>query len=150
MHSLIPMPNINKVAYNDYDCLILTGGPDSIARNNTENILFNHALQKGVPIIGICHGAFAINDIAGGANGQIDGHVDKDIKIELEGRSYSVKCYHSQSVERLADDYEVTATDIDGTIEAFQHVTKPIYGIVWHPERMEEPVLPYAVRKILF
>ena len=61
------MPNINKVAYNDYDCLILTGGPDSIARNNTENILFNHALQKGVPIIGICHGAFAINDIAVGA-----------------------------------------------------------------------------------
>jgi putative glutamine amidotransferase len=150
MHHLIPMPNINKVAYNDYDCLILTGGPDSIARNNTENILFNHALKKGVPIIGICHGAFAINDIAGGANGQIDGHVDKDIKIELEGRSYNVKCYHSQSVERLADNYEVTATDIDGTIEAFQHVTKPIYGIVWHPERMEEPVLPSAVRKILF
>ena len=90
------------------------------------------------------------NDIAGGANGQIDGHVDKDIKIELEGRSYKVKCYHSQSVERLADDYEVTATDLDGTIEAFQHVTKPIHGIVWHPERMEEPVLPSAVRKILF
>jgi putative glutamine amidotransferase len=148
-HTLIPMPNINIIAYNDYDCLILTGGPDSWARNNTENKLFNHAVQKGVPIVGICHGAFAINDIVGGTNGRIEGHVDKDIEIHMEGENHIVKCFHSQSIETLAEDYEAVAHDLDGNIEAFQHKTLPIYGIVWHPERMEVPVLPSEVKKLL-
>ncbi len=148
-HTLIPMPNINIVAHNDYDCLILTGGPDSLARNNTENRLFDHALKKKVPIIGICHGAFAINDIAGGKNGTIEGHVDQDIEIKMEGQNHIVKCFNSQSIDSLANDYEALAHDLNGNIEAFKHKTLPIFGIVWHPERMEIPVLPAEVKKLL-
>ena len=148
-HTLIPVPNTVIVPDYDYDCLVLTGGPDSLARNNTENKLFNHALEKAVPIIGICHGAFAINDIVGGINGSIEGHVDQDIEIHMEGKNHIVKCFHSQSIESLAVDYEALAHDLDGNIEAFKHKVLPIYGIVWHPERMEVPVLPSEVKKLL-
>ena len=69
-HEVVPVPNIIKVPDNDYDCLILTGGPDSVARNQTENLLYHDAVAKGKPIVGICHGAFVINDICKGTNGQ--------------------------------------------------------------------------------
>ena len=65
-HELVPVPNIVKVPDYDYDCLLLTGGPDSPARHKTENLLFAHAFKKKLPIIGICHGAFVINDLCGG------------------------------------------------------------------------------------
>ena len=51
-HTLIPAPNTVKVPDNDYDCLVLTGGPDSIARNKTENLLFYDAFNKGLPLTG--------------------------------------------------------------------------------------------------
>tara|TARA_R110001592_G_scaffold238920_3_gene498804 strand:+ start:539 stop:1084 length:546 start_codon:yes stop_codon:yes gene_type:complete len=148
-HELIVAPNINKVAHNDYDCLVLTGGPDSVARNKTENLLYADAIIKGKPIIGICHGAFAINDICKGKNGHVEGHVDADIKITMEGQEHVVKCYHSQSIEKLAEDFVTIAFDGQGTIEAFKHKTLPVYGIIWHPERMDVPVLPAEVKKLL-
>jgi gamma-glutamyl-gamma-aminobutyrate hydrolase PuuD len=148
-HELVVAPNINKVVHNDYDCLVLTGGPDSVSRNSTENLLYADAIEKGKPVVGICHGAFAINDICKGINGHVEGHVDASIKINMEGQEHVVKCFHSQSIEKLAEDFVATAHDEQGTIEAFKHKTLPVYGIVWHPERMDVPVLPTEVKKLL-
>ena len=147
-HTLIPAPNTVKVPYNDYDCLVLTGGPDSIARSQTENLLYADALEKGKPIVGICHGAFAINDICGGKNGIVEGHLDNDVKIILENKKHTVKCYHSQNIERLAEGFIPIAHDEQGNIEAFRHEALPIYGLLWHPERMTVPVLPTEVKKL--
>jgi len=149
-HKLLPAPNINKVAYNDYDCLVLTGGPDSVTRNQTENTLYAHAMSKGKPIIGICHGAFVINELAGGVNGSIEGHVDKDHSVTMGGKIYTVNSYHTQMIKRLPEDFVSIAEDKDGNPEAFRHRSLPVFGIVWHPERMLDPVLPDAVRDLLF
>ena len=149
-HEILPVPNIITVPDIDYDCLILTGGPDSVARNQTENLLYADAIKKGKPVVGICHGAFAINDICKGINGHVEGHVDANIKINMEGLEHVVKCFHSQSIEKLAEDFVAIAHDEQGTIEAFKHKTRPVYGIVWHPERMDVPVLPTEVKKLLY
>ena len=148
-HTLIPAPNTVKVLDNDYDCLVLTGGPDSIARNKTENLLFYDAFNKGVPIIGICHGAFAINDICGGTHGEVSGHLDKDVVVTMEETDHTVRCYHTQSIKKLPAEFVAIANDQKGNIEAFKHVSRPIYGILWHPERMKNPVLPKEVKKLL-
>lgn len=148
-HELIPVPNIIKVPDIDYDCLILTGGPDSVARNQTENLLYQDAIKNNKPVIGICHGAFVINDICKGINGHVKGHVDADIEITMEGQDHIVKCFHSQNIEKLAKDFVAVAHDKQGNIEAFKHNTLPVYGIVWHPERMDEPVLPSEVADLL-
>jgi putative glutamine amidotransferase len=148
-HELIPVPNNIKVPDIEYDCLILTGGPDSVARNQTENLLYENAVEKGKPVVGVCHGAFVINDMSKGVNGHVDGHVDAEIKITMEGAEHAVRCYHSQAIEKLGDGFEPIAFDTEGGIEAFKHVSKPIYGILWHPERMNNPVLPTEVKKLL-
>jgi putative glutamine amidotransferase len=100
--------------------------------------------------VGICHGAFVINDISKGVNGSVDGHVDADINITMEGAEHTVRCYHSQAIEKLGEGFEAIAHDNEGGTEAFKHVSKPIYGIVWHPERMDVPVLPTEVKKLLY
>ena len=149
-HKLIPAPNINKVLDTNYDCLLLTGGPDTGARNQTENTLYTHAMNKGKPIIGICHGAFVINELAGGVNGSIEGHVDRDHSVTMAEKIYTVNSYHTQMIEKLPEDFVPLAEDKDGNVEAFRHNEFPVFGILWHPERMSDPVLPNAVRDILF
>lgn len=150
-HDLVAVPNIvDDLEKLEFDCLVLTGGPDSIARHLTENALYALAFTRGLPIVGICHGAFAINDIAGGYNGTCQGHIGTTHCVTVDEQDYMVNSYHSQSIEILGDDFVATGIDKDGNIEAFQHSTLPIYGIVWHPERMTNPVLPNNVRKLLF
>ena len=67
----------------------------------------------------------------------------------MEGMKYTVKCFHSQAINVLPKDFIPIAYDNNGNIEAFQHNSLQIYGILWHPERMDTPVLPTDV-KILF
>jgi gamma-glutamyl-gamma-aminobutyrate hydrolase PuuD len=45
---------------------------------------------------------------------------------------------------------EILAVDESNNIEAFKHKQYPIYGVVWHPERMEVPILPKQIQEILF
>lgn len=149
-HHLIPVPNLGRIDTSvDFDCLVLTGGPDSIERHLTEDLLFHHANKLGKPIIGFCHGAFAVNDLTGGKNGYIENHIHVEHEVLMEGKIFTVNSYHGQSIETIGNDIEKLAVDLDGNIEAFKHKYKPIYGIVWHPERMKEPVLPNDVRNIL-
>jgi gamma-glutamyl-gamma-aminobutyrate hydrolase PuuD len=35
------------------------------------------------------------------------------------------------------------------TIEAFRHKNRKVWGIVWHPERMEKAVLPNDLRSFI-
>jgi len=149
-HNLIPVPNLGMIDESiEFDCLVLTGGPDSIERHTTEDLLFDHAIKLNKPIFGFCHGAFAVNDLTGGVNGYIAGHVQTDHEIIMDNSIYTVNSYHGQSIDKLGPDMEKVAMDLDGYTEAFKHKYKPIYGIVWHPERMKEPVLPNDVRSIL-
>lgn len=149
-HTVIPFPNkINVTDDIEFDCIFLSGGTDSVARHYTENSLFKLALKHNKPIVGICHGAFAINDLTGGVNGRILGHEATIHNITMNGATYQVNSHHHQSIKSIGADMTVVATDEDGNIEAFQHVTKPIYGLVWHPERMSNPVLPKDVEKFI-
>ena len=150
-HQLIHYGNIGVVDTSiDFDCLILTGGPDTLARHVTEDKLFLHALKLNKPIIGVCHGAFAVNDLTGGINGTVQGHDNTAHPITMEGEDYIVNSYHGQTVKSLGKDMIAIATDSEYNIEAFQHKDLPIYGIVWHPERMKDPVLPSAVRELIY
>lgn len=149
-HHLIPIPNLGKIDTTiDFDCLILTGGPDSIERHYTENALFNHAYILDKPIIGFCHGAFAVNDLTGGTNGIIDNHVHVDHFVFVNGKKHLVNSFHGQSIETIGTDMQVIAVSEDNSIEAIKHKHKPIYGVVWHPERMDEPILPDEVKRII-
>lgn len=149
-HTVIPFPNMFDFdQVPDFDCLLIPGGPDSVARHLTENALFACALKQNKPIVGICHGAFVVNDLTGGINGEIAGHGGTVHDIRMENKTFTVNSYHSQTIQSLGPDMTIIATDLEDNIEAFQHKQLPIYGVVWHPERMNHPVLPKAVETLL-
>jgi N5-(cytidine 5'-diphosphoramidyl)-L-glutamine hydrolase len=141
-HQLMPFPNIyDFVEVPEFDCLVITGGPDSLARHYTEDALFALALKRNKPIVGVCHGAFTVNDLTGGINGTVSGHVGVMHDIVMNDKKITVNSYHNQSIQQLGPEMQAVAHDLDGNIEAFEHVNLPIYGVVWHPERMNHPIL---------
>jgi gamma-glutamyl-gamma-aminobutyrate hydrolase PuuD len=149
-HELIPAPNLpNKDFDTNWDCLVITGGSDSIDRYLTENKLFKMADDNNKPIIGFCHGAFVINELAGGINSSIDNHAGVDHNVYMEESTHTVNSYHSQYISRLASNFESIATDKDGNCEAFQHQSKLQWGVLWHPERMINPLLPSQLSNFL-
>ena len=98
-----------------------------------------------LPILGVCLGHQAIGQAYGGdvvrakeilhgKTSQIH-HADKGIFKGLPN-PFTATRYHSLAVSRetLPDDLEVTAWTEDGEIMGFQHKTRPVHGVQFHPE----------------
>jgi putative glutamine amidotransferase len=147
-HNLIPIPNIIDVDFSA-DMLILTGGENTPDRLATESALFNIALEKNIPILGVCRGAFVLNEYYNGMNRLIQGHSKTEHVIEMEDQLFTVNSFHSASIYLVGDDIEIIAT-ADVCVEAFKHRHLPIWGLSWHPERMEDPVLPKDLKDLLY
>ena len=100
---------------------------------------------EDLPILGVCLGHQAIGQAYGGevvrAKAIMHG---KTSEIRHEGKGlfaglpnpFTATRYHSLAVAResLPDDLKVTAWTDDGEIMGFQHKTRPVYGVQFHPE----------------
>jgi putative glutamine amidotransferase len=150
-HNITVAPNIPDYIkdVSCFDALIITGGGDSINRHLTENTLYSQFEQANIPIVGFCHGAFAINDIAGGINDYTVDHIGRNHQVIMNSQIVEVNSFHSQCIDKLAPGFNPLAHDLEGHPEAFVHSFKPIWGVVWHPERMSNPPLPGCLDKFL-
>lgn len=100
---------------------------------------------EDLPILGVCLGHQAIGQAYGGdvvrAKAIMHG---KTSEIHHNGKGlfkglpnpFTATRYHSLAVSRetLPDELEVTAWTDDGEIMGFQHKTRPVYGVQFHPE----------------
>ena len=98
-----------------------------------------------LPILGVCLGHQAIGQAYGGdvvrAKAIMHGktsaihHNGKGIFAGLPN-PFTATRYHSLAVSRetLPDELEVTAWTDDGEIMGFQHRTRPVFGVQFHPE----------------
>lgn len=99
-----------------------------------------------LPILGVCLGHQAICEAYGAvvtyASKLMHG---KQSMVDIDGSSklfkglpneFKVARYHSLAVKKdtLPDELKVTAITKDGDVMAVEHVTKPIYGLQFHPE----------------
>jgi putative glutamine amidotransferase len=131
--------------------LVMTGGDDlgvHPERDQTEEALLDYAIDSGLPVLGICRGLYAINNLHGGNTTEIEGHVRTLHELSISapwqsvyGSSATVNSYHHQSIAEkgLGKGLVATATDGDGYIEAFCHRERPIAALMWHPEREGGP-----------
>lgn len=130
-------------------------------RDTVEFALLKAFVDAGKPILGICRGYQLINVFFGGTLHQdipekhlhinhqdlaaaqciadiVHGITAKENSIlhKLYGPTFVVNSSHHQAIDRLGDGLIATAYWNDTYIEAFEHSSRQIYGVQWHPERM--------------
>ncbi len=124
------------------DGILLTGGGDLMAyggvapeRDATEAALIRFAIDKSVPLIGVCRGMQAIQHFFGLKLAAVSGHVAPEQTILINGARANVNSYHRFGSTSTVSDLQVWAEADDGVIKAVRHRALAITGVMWHPER---------------
>jgi putative glutamine amidotransferase len=110
------------------------------------------ALERGLPILGICRGHQLLNVALGGTLWQ-DVHQDGTTRSPHRGGNHgvrtvpdssirawlgsgaSVSTEHHQALRRLGRGVRVTSTSPDGVVESIEVAGRPLaVGLQWHPE----------------
>ncbi|MFJ3984732.1 gamma-glutamyl-gamma-aminobutyrate hydrolase family protein [Streptomyces fungicidicus] len=173
-------PEVAAAAVARLDGLVIAGGPDvepvhygaepgprtgppARARDAWELALIRAALDRGVPLLGICRGMQLLNVALGGTLVQhIDGHAQtpgvfgRHPVKPVPGTLYdaavpeqiSVPTYHHQAVDRLGAGLIPSAYAEDGTVEAIELPGSGwTLGVQWHPEMDDDPRLLQSLIK---
>jgi putative glutamine amidotransferase len=147
------------------DGLLLAGGVDvgqDPERDAFEMALARRALERDLPLLGICRGMQVMNVAAGGTLidhvPDVVGHEDHrhtlgtfaDHAVRLEPASlaaraageerHPVKSHHHQAIDRVGEPFHVTGwSDDDHLPEAMEAADRRYaLGVQWHPEADEE------------
>ena len=154
------LPNIDPKKINNLfdnkkpNLIVLTGGNDliqkklkfqkntSIKRDNFEKGLIRFAIKEKIPLIGVCRGMQILNNFFKGKITPITNHVNKNHKLFFSNdyKKYfnnEVNSFHNWGIKKnnLGLGLKPIAFDKSNNVECFIHLTNPIMGLMWHPER---------------
>lgn len=163
---------------NVIDALVMTGGEDVAPlkyfgeephpnlgtvvphRDAYDIKLIRKAVEKGIPVLGICRGEQILNVAFGGtlyqdiptqlptysiqhsqkAPGSVGSHtitIDKNSALykQLGVEKAVVNSFHHQAVKDVAPGFKATAYSKDGVVEAIEMIKNPkVMGVQFHPE----------------
>ena len=144
----VPMPNDPAAAVRlardlSIGGVLMTGGNDLVElggdapeRDRTETALLDFALSADVPVVGVCRGMQLLLRRFGVPLARVDGHVSARQTVLVDRRSRIVNSYHNWAAVRTTPPLRTWATGPGGVVKAIAHDTKPLVGIMWHPERL--------------
>ncbi len=128
-----------------FDGIFFSNGPgDPEAMIETIEIA-REAMQRNVPMFGICLGCQMFGLAAGGKTQKMKyGHrsVNQPVQDVKNDRCLITTQNHGFMVDgdSLPKDYEVWFKNLnDGTVEGIRHKTKPISAVQFHPEACAGP-----------
>lgn len=146
------LPGGGDVASFHYGMEDCGSNPPDPLRDEVELRLAREFLEKKLPVMGICRGAQVLNIVLGGTLIQdMAGHkpVEETARLlhpanaepgslmaQLLGEHPVVNSYHHQAVDAVGKGLRVTMRAADGTVEALEHETLPVFATQWHPELM--------------
>ncbi|MBQ9219655.1 gamma-glutamyl-gamma-aminobutyrate hydrolase family protein [Succinivibrio sp.] len=149
----ISLPNIEEMLPDYFrlvspKAIVLTGGNsleryggNAPERDKTDKYLIEKSIEKDIPLIGICRGMQSILDYFGEELVKVKGHVaTRHFISAINGKNAcfnrEVNSFHNQGLYEIKSDaLIVLATSEDGVVKSVIHRSKPIMGIMWHPER---------------
>lgn len=137
-------------------------------RDDFESGLIVSAIERAVPVLGVCRGAQLINVVRGGtlhqhlAPGEGESHgsyayprahrahevrtAADSVVHQIYGESFRVNSFHHQAVDAPGSGVIVTGWAPDGVVEAIELEGLPVVGVQWHPETFGgDPVFDWLV-----
>lgn len=122
-----------------------------------ELALVRTAIERALPVFGICRGMQVLNVARGGTlvqdlgtgvhNGDLGGDLFRNHEVRLDpssivaglsaGTTIDVRTGHHQAVDRLGEGLRASAHAADGVIEAIECTEPWLLGVQWHPEEAE-------------
>jgi putative glutamine amidotransferase len=142
-------------------------GPTEPALDRFELELARAADAAGMPLLGICRGAQALNVARGGTLHQhVEGHRQAELATQpvhavriaprsraarvLGARATQVNSFHHQACDELGEHLVATAWAPDGTIEAIEDRRHPfLLGVQWHAETLVDEASQLALFRAL-
>jgi len=129
-----------------WDLLVLSPGPGRPEDFGIAKTI-GTALEKNLPIFGVCLGVQAIGEYFGGQLGQLGQPAHgRPSRVQVRGgrlmrnlpNEIVIGRYHSLFVERdsVPDVLTVTATTEDGVAMVIEHKSLPVAGVQFHPESL--------------
>jgi putative glutamine amidotransferase len=142
-------------------------GPTEPELDHFELELARAADAAGMPLLGICRGAQALNVARGGTLHQhVEGHRQTELATQpvhavriaprsrasrvLKTRATQVNSFHHQAVDELGDGLVASAWAPDGTVEAIEDRRHPfLLAVQWHAETLVDAPSQLALFRAL-
>ena len=129
-------------------------GPTEPSLDAFELALARAAVERGMPLLGICRGAQALNVACGGTLHQhVPGHrqvesgrqathavevlAGTQLATVLGAGTLAVNSFHHQAVDRLGQGLRICACAADGTVEGIEGAGF-LLGVQWHAETLAD------------
>jgi GMP synthase (glutamine-hydrolysing) len=129
--------------------IVLSGGPASVEAEGSPRC-DPYVFQAGVPVLGICYGLQLLAKLLGG---RVDRSAHREYgpaEVEVlasrgpftefnRGDRVKVLMSHGDRVEALPPGFEAIGRSGNSPFAAAAHVSKPVYGLQFHPEVVHTP-----------
>jgi len=127
-----------------FDGIVISNGPGNPKQVKETITTIRKALERRVPVFGICLGHQLLALAAGGDTYKLPfGHRSQNQPSVLHGtkRCYITTQNHGYAVGTLPPDFTPWFVNAnDGSNEGIQHIEYPFFSVQFHPEAMPGPV----------